>query len=151
MSLFEILIPSQVRLDLAAHNQAEAISATTNLLSGSPHILDFPGFEEEVIAREKLSATAVGNGVAFPHARTRHVERIVMAAGRCAQDIPFDEGRQPVRMIFVIGTPTNMVREYLGIVGDLARRLKHETVRRKLLEAANPTDFLAALKAASKD
>ena len=137
-------------LDLPASTHTEAIASTARLLARKPQVIDPAGFEREVLAREKLSPTAVGNGVAFPHARTNSVQDIVMAAVRLKTALTFGEGQPPVRLIFLIGTPNNMVREYLGLVGDLARRVKPESVRNQLLAVAKAAEFLAALKAASK-
>ena len=146
LSVFDVLKSERIALALQASTQSEAISATSRLLASSEHMLDFKGFEQEVLAREKLSPTALGNGVAFPHARTDCVDQIVMAAGRCREKVCFESSDEPVELIFVIGTPKNMVREYLGLVGDLARRLKLAPVREQLLKAATVAEFLAALR-----
>jgi len=150
LSVFDVLTSDRIALDLKSRGQAEAISETSGLLNTSPYMLDLPSFVSEVLAREKLSPTAVGNGVAFPHARTGAVEQIVMAAGRSPQGVTFDNGADPVQLIFVIGTPKNMVREYLGLVGDLARRLKQSGMREQLLKAGSAADFLAALRAVQR-
>ncbi len=150
LSVFDLLTPARIALDLAAPTQAEAIAAVARLLASNPDMLDCARFEKEVLARERLSATAVGNGIAFPHARTNHVSQIVMAAARSRDGVVFEEGQPPVRLIFLIGTPNNMVREYLGLVGDLARRVKQAAIRDQLLEAATPAAFLAALRTGSK-
>jgi mannitol/fructose-specific phosphotransferase system IIA component (Ntr-type) len=147
LSVFDVLTSDRIALDLKSRGQAEAIAETSGLLNTSPYMLDLRGFVTEVLAREKVSPTAVGNGLAFPHARTSTVDQIVMAAGRCRDGIAFEDGADPVHLIFVIGTPKNMVREYLGLVGDLARRLKQNGMREQLLNAPTSVEFLAALKA----
>jgi len=146
LSVFDVLTSDRIALDLKSRAQAEAITETSALLTTCPYMLDLPTFVSEVLAREQLSPTALGSGLAFPHARTGTVEQIVMAAGRCRDGVSFN-GSDPVHLIFVIGTPKNMVREYLGLVGDLARRLKQANVREQMLKAGTAAEFLAALKA----
>jgi mannitol/fructose-specific phosphotransferase system IIA component (Ntr-type) len=150
LSVFDVLTGDRISLDLKARAQKEAILETAALLSSSPYLLDLAAFGQEVLAREKLSPTALGNGLAFPHARTECVEQIVMAAGRSREGIVFENAPDPVHLIFIIGTPKNMVREYLGLVGDLARRLKQTEVRAQLLNGATAPEFLAALRAVSR-
>ena len=67
------LSPALVLLDLPAADETAAIRAVTALLAGQPDVADADALAAEVIAREKLSPTALGHGVAFPHARTAGV------------------------------------------------------------------------------
>jgi mannitol/fructose-specific phosphotransferase system IIA component (Ntr-type) len=97
------------------------------------------------LARERVEATSLGNGVAFPHARTDHVKRLVLAVGRSVEGVTFETGGEKIHFIFVIGTPRRMVTEYLALVGAMARLLRNEEVRVKLLSAQTAEDFLAAL------
>jgi mannitol/fructose-specific phosphotransferase system IIA component (Ntr-type) len=150
LSVFDVLTPEHISLDLQASDQRTAIAATTALLATSPYMRDVSAFTQEVLAREKLSPTAMGQGVAFPHARTATVEQIVMAAARSTEGIPFGDSSDRVHLIFLIGTPQNMVREYLGLVGDLARRLKQPNVREQMLQATTTAEFLEALRTACK-
>ncbi len=146
LSVFDLLTADRINLFLASQSQDEAISATTALLAPCPHVLDLPGFERDILAREQVTSTAVGNGVAFPHARTDCVGQIVMSAGRSREGIAFKNGEERVHFVFIIGTPKNMVREYLSLVGDLVRRVKQVTVREELIRAETVAEFLAGLR-----
>ena len=55
---------------------------------------------------------------------------------------------QPVRLVFLIGTPMQEVAEYLRVVGMLARLLMRESVRQRLQAATSVADFVAALAGA---
>ena len=143
------LSPALVLLDLPAADETAAIRAVTALLAGQPDVADANALAAEVIAREKLSPTALGHGVAFPHARTAGVRQLVMAVGRSREGVQFADGRETVHFLFVIGTPPDRVPPYLALVGYLARQLKDEKVRAKLLAAATAEDFLDVLRAGS--
>jgi mannitol/fructose-specific phosphotransferase system IIA component (Ntr-type) len=73
------------------------------------------------------------------------VKRLVLAVGRSAEGVTFEAGGEKIHFIFVIGTPRRMVTEYLALVGAMARLLRNEEVRLKLLSARTPEEFLAAL------
>ncbi len=141
------LSPALVRLDLHAADEAQALRAVTALLAGHPDVMDAEALADEVIAREKLCPTALGCGVAFPHARTMGVRQLVMAVGYCREGVRFVEAGETVNFLFVIGTPPDRVPPYLALVGYLARTLKNEAVRTRLAASASAGEFLDVLRA----
>ena len=144
-SPFELLAPSQVTLDLAADSEEGAIRAVTGLLAGHPAVVNVARLTAEILEREKLSPTAVGYGVAFPHARTEQVREIVMAAGRSREGVVFRGADERVHFFFVIGTPPDRATPYLALVARLARLLKNEAIRTALMAATHAGAFLKIL------
>ncbi|MEM7216611.1 MAG: hypothetical protein AAF423_13815, partial [Pseudomonadota bacterium] len=53
--------------------------------------------------------------------------------------------------VIVIGTPVQMGKEYLAAVGALARLLKEESLRRKLIAAQNAEEFHFLIETAEKE
>ena len=141
-TLSEMLKPFMIALDLKSTTQDEAVREVALILKDMPAVLDFEGFYRDLQAREKVESTCLGHDVAFPHARTDHVKDMVIAVGRNRAGIPFGGGAQRVKMIFVIGTPKRMVTEYLAVVGAMARLLKDEPMRQKLMSAKTQEEFL---------
>jgi mannitol/fructose-specific phosphotransferase system IIA component (Ntr-type) len=144
--LTDLLVPERVLLHFDAANETEAIRTVTGVLQGHPDVADVQRLTRDVVERESLSSTAMGHGVAFPHARTDQVRRIVMAIGRSPAGVPFKSAADPVHFVFIIGTPQNEVPQYLAAVGKLARTLKDASVREQLMAATSVEEFLAALK-----
>jgi mannitol/fructose-specific phosphotransferase system IIA component (Ntr-type) len=87
----------------------------------------------------------VENGVVFPHARTDLVDEIVIGVGRSRAGIPFGENQQRAHLIFVIGVPERLLSDYLVCVGTLARMVKNEMIRSRLLNAETSREFIDAL------
>ena len=145
-SLSDLLVPSVLQLDLTAPDEEAAIRTVTTSLSNNPAVKDAGRFATQVLEREKLSTTALGHGVAFPHARTGEVSQIVIAIGRSREGVLFRESGQLVNFLFVIGTPPDRVAQYLALVGRLARLLKEEAVRARLLAATTAEEFLTPLR-----
>jgi mannitol/fructose-specific phosphotransferase system IIA component (Ntr-type) len=66
----------------------------------------------------------------------------------CSSDlIPFGENQARAHLIFVIGVPERLISDYLICVGTLARLVKDDTIRSKLLNAGTPGEFIDALTA----
>ncbi|NBR70861.1 MAG: PTS sugar transporter subunit IIA [Verrucomicrobia bacterium] len=145
MRLTELLQPGHILLDLQETKRTAAIHRVAALLEKDEGVIQFQGFYDELLARERVEATTLGNGVAFPHARTDHVKRLVLAVGRSTAGVNFENGGENIHFIFVIGTPRRMVTEYLALVGAMARILRQDEVRGKLMAAKSPEEFLAAM------
>lgn len=145
----ELLAAAPVTLDLRVADENEAIRVVALSLAGHPAVADAERLAREVAEREKLSPTAMGHGVAFPHARTEGVSAITLAIGRSRAGVPFKGADGPVQFFFVIGTPPNQVPQYLALVGRLARLLKTEEVRSRLLAADSVDEVRAALSTGS--
>lgn len=143
MKLAELIQPRLVLLDLKETKRTAAIHEVALLLEKDPDMINFRAFYDELLARERLEATSLGNGVAFPHARTDHVKKMVLAVGRSIPGVLFENSGETIHFIFVIGTPRRMVTEYLALVGAMARLLRNEETRKKLMEAKTPEQFAA--------
>jgi mannitol/fructose-specific phosphotransferase system IIA component (Ntr-type) len=145
MQISSLLKPEQIKMELAQTKRCNAINEVAQLLQANPNVTNFAGFYEELLARERIESTCLGNEIAFPHARTDSLKGMVLAVGRSTQGVWFENSGQSVKLIFVIGTPKRMVTDYLSVVGGLARLLKDATTREKLISAPNVEEFIATL------
>ena len=142
-----LLQPSHIVLGVTGAKRTTALNDIARRLEGHPDVANFAGFYDELLARDRLDTTCLGNGVALPHARTEHVKKIVMAAGRSDAGIPFDDKGEIVKLIFVLGTPKSKPGDYLAIVSALCKLLRDPADRAALLAAPTPEAFIAAIAA----
>jgi mannitol/fructose-specific phosphotransferase system IIA component (Ntr-type) len=147
--LADLLQEDHVALDLQADTQVEALQEIIALRRGEQGVLDPAKFLEALLARERENSTIMGNGVAFPHARTDLVEEIVLGIGRSVAGVIFGPEGERVHLLFVIGVPRRMVAEYLVCVGALARLVRNDATRTALLEAKTAKEFVELLRAGS--
>ena len=143
-----LLDPKRIALHVQSSKRTAALNEVARLLDGHPDIGNFPGFYDELLARDRLDTTCLGNAIALPHARTEHVKKIVMAVGRTEAGIPFDANGELVRLFFVLGTPKTKPGDYLAVVSALCKILKDPADRATFLDAQSPEDFIAAIAAA---
>jgi len=144
MKITPFLRPDFVVLDLKSQTRLDALHELTQLVKAHPHMKDFAACCRAVHDRETMGTTKLtGHDIAIPHARTDQVADILLAVGRSQAGILWDAKEpQPVRLVFLLGTPKKMVMEYLQLVGALARLLKAESFRASLLAAQSPEEFL---------
>ena len=144
-----LLDPKHVALDLRGSTAGEAVWEIVELLREIGELNKPSEFFEAVMAREEKASTVANGGVAFPHARTELVDRILLGIGRSRKGVVFDGQKDLVHLIFVIAVPQQMVNDYLICVGALARLLRLEGTRQALLAAATSAEFLDQLRVGS--
>lgn len=149
--LAQLLDPSRITLQVQSTKRTLALNEVARLLENHPQISNFQGFYNELLARERLDTTCLGNEIALPHARTEHVHQIVLAVGRSERGVVFENsGNQNVRLLFVLGTPKSNPTDYLTVVSTLCKILKDATNREALLGATTVEAFIQALTVAEE-
>ncbi|MBL8860546.1 MAG: cation:proton antiporter [Planctomycetes bacterium] len=110
--------------------------------------LDTAQIDAAVWAREQVGTTAIGDGIAIPHARIPGLARPRIAFGLAPQGVDFDApDGHAARLVFLILTPAEQPGAQLEILADISRTLQDPDVRSKLVEVTSWTELLAALRA----
>jgi mannitol/fructose-specific phosphotransferase system IIA component (Ntr-type) len=146
----DLLDENQIALELKARTKRDALREIIELLRAKGRLPLPEEFLAAVLARERASSTVVDHGIAFPHARTDLVKKIVLGIGRSTLGIPFEDKDKPVHLIFLIGVPQQMVQDYLVCVGTLARLVRKDQIRTALMNAATPGEFAGQLREAAQ-
>src|SRR4051812_1899820 len=147
--LSEILDPKLVVLELREQTAAEAILEIVERLRDNGLVHDFYKLADAVMEREGKTSTNTGEGVAFPHARTDLVDRLVLGVGRSKAGIPFGYSSELVHLIFLVGVPQRMVTDYLVCLGALARVVNQKARRDALMAAETAEQFVELMRNAS--
>lgn len=148
-SLADWVVPGAVANQLQASDRRTAIALLLGKLRASHAHIN----EEETLRmiweRESRFSSAVGRGVAVPHARLPHLEKPLIAVGRFAKPVPFSApDNAPVRLLFLILTPAATPVAQLRILGRIAALMSNETFRRKLMRAKTAESMLELLRTA---
>jgi mannitol/fructose-specific phosphotransferase system IIA component (Ntr-type) len=141
----QLLDPKRINLHVRASKRTAALNEVAQLLAGHPDVVSFDGFYAELLARDRLDTTCLGNEIALPHARTEHVKAIVMAVGRSEAGVHFENSDDNVRLMFMLGTPKTKPGDYLLIVSSLCKLLKDPSNREAFVTATTPEDFIKAV------
>src|SRR3954468_10125712 len=149
IALADLLDARHVQLAVRSRTAPNAIHELIAVLTTTNQITDAQEFATRVIDREKANPSHVEDGVAFPHARTDVVDKIVLAVGRSRAGVPFGSAGERAKLIFLIGVPQRLVSDYLVCVGALARIARHESIRAELMRAKTPEEFIELLSAAA--
>jgi PTS system nitrogen regulatory IIA component len=85
--------------------------------------------------RERISTTAIGEGVAIPHGKLRDVERVIGLFARSLEGVDFaslDGGS--TYLFFVLIAPENAAADHLKALARISRLLKDSAFRSRLME-----------------
>jgi len=148
IALADLVDPKQITLNLRAETQEQAIREIVGLLVGAGKIDNPEKFLEQLKAREAANSTYAADGVAFPHARTKLVDEIVVGIGRSEAGIPWTGKGEVAHLIFLIAVPERLISDYLVVVGTIARTTKDRPLRTLLLHAESTDEFIATLLSA---
>ena len=103
--------------------------------------------ERAVWQREKVFSTAIGNGVAVPHARIAGIAEPIVGVGFSASGMDFNApDGAPVHLAFLILTPEQDMGAQLDILADISRSFADPKFLEKAINVANYTEFLALLR-----
>ncbi len=145
-----LIDPARIILAVQSTRRTTALNEVARRLAGHPLVSNYAGFYQELLARDRLDTTCLGNEIALPHARTEHVTGLVLAVGRSPAGVNFEKDNQTVRLLFVLGTPKNNPMAYLQVVSTLCKIFKDAANREALLAAPTPEAFAEVLIAAEE-
>ena len=130
-----------VFLDGATRN--ESTQKLIDTAAQHSHIGDVEKFSRAIFEREAVLSTAVGSGVAVPHAKVSGVEKFFVVIGISSTPIEWDApDKQPVRIVFLIGGPEQQQTKYLQLLAKVMLVVKNDSLRGRLLEAKTAQDVV---------
>jgi PTS system nitrogen regulatory IIA component len=101
---------------------------------------------EGLVAREKLGSTAMGGGVAIPHARLAGLKSIIGLFARLEKPVDFEAADgQGVDLAFVLLAPEESGADHLRALARVSRLLREPELRRKLRETAEAPALYALI------
>jgi mannitol/fructose-specific phosphotransferase system IIA component (Ntr-type) len=146
ISIDDITSANLVALDMEAGDQWAAIDALADLLDADGRLTDRDSYVQAVYAREKdTGGTAMGMGIAIPHAKSSGVGTAGVAFGR--PTAPLAYGEEEADLIFMIAAPEGEHNLHVKVLQQLARRLMHESFREGLREASSPEEVVDLMRA----
>jgi len=99
---------------------------------------------EALVKREAQRTTAVGDGIAFPHARLEHLTQALFAIATFDEPVMFEEF--PVRIICLYLVPAEEQSISLKLMSQMARLLTNSEVREEVLKADATEDLRNIVK-----
>lgn len=150
MKIQNLVTTEQVHLDLAPVDCDDALQQVAQVMANEV------GVPAETVAgglieREQLGSTAIAGGFAIPHCKLRGLDHIHISMFRFATPVPFGFAEaEPVVFVFGVLSPPDQPALHLQALSQIARILKSEEVRSRLLKALDVADVVKVIGEAAE-
>jgi PTS system nitrogen regulatory IIA component len=128
----QLLMPKDILLDVGVADKTDLLGKIGR------HMEWVHGLPQAVVVlnlthREQIGSTALGHGIAIPHARMKELDRIQLAYLRLAPPIAFDApDGQPVSDVLVILVPKMATEDHLRVLAETSEMFSNARFREQL-------------------
>ena len=146
MKITELLKKESVELDVKVSGKEAAIDRLVDLMGRGGRLLDKAAYKEEILKREAHGSTAVGEGIAIPHGKTKAVKEAGLAAIVVPEGVDYEAfDGAPVKLIFMIAAPEGGADLHLEALSKLSTLLMDPDFREDLMNAGSKEEFLKVI------
>ena len=151
MRIIDLLSKQSITLGATPKNKSEAIDLLVELQVKGGKIKDKDMYKKGILAREELGSTAVGDGIAIPHAKSTAVSSPSLAAITVPNGVDYEAmDDEPSNLLFMIAAP-NDGDVHLEVLSRLMTILMDEEFRLNLMNAKDKDTFLKIIDNKEKE
>ena len=100
----------------------------------------------DLLSREQLNPTFVGDGVCIPHTHARGLDERVCVLGIAPEGTSY--GPHHVRLVFLLISPTGDPESHLATLAEIGRTCLDPSIRQALMDASSGTEALRVVQGA---
>lgn len=146
MRITELLKPESIELGAVLNSKEEAIDKLVSLMDAGGRLKSKAGYKEGILAREGLGSTAIGEGIAIPHAKVEAVKEPGLAAVTVPAGVDYEAfDGSAANLIFMIAAPAGGADVHLEALANLSTLLMNPGFKEGLLAAKSKEEFLSII------
>ena len=151
MRISDLLKTTTVKTGMQISSREEAIDMLIDLHDKAGNLKDKKLYKEGILAREASGTTAIGDGIAIPHAKSKAVRNAGLAAITVPEGVDYGapDGK-PSNLVFMIAAPVDGDL-HLEVLSRLMTLLMDMELREELLGAAYVDEFINAIDRKEKE
>ncbi len=143
MRILDLLVKERIDLNLQSTTKSDVIKEIAWLFEKTGVLNHYDDFVAAVNEREALSSTALEDGIAIPHAKTKAIKRAAIAIGRKSDGIDYDSlDGEKSQLFFMIGAPDGANNEHIEVLAKLSQLLLDDDFRIALLNANSADEVI---------
>ncbi len=136
--LTDILSPARTVCHAPGVSKKRLFETIARIIGEDQSSLVYEDVFSQLIAREKLGSTGLGQGIAIPHCRVDACSRPLGTLITLEQAIDFDApDDQPVDLLFALLVPGEAHQQHLDILANIARLFSQGSFCERLRAARN--------------
>lgn len=151
MRISDLLETTTVKTGMQISSKEEAIDMLIDLHDKAGNLKDKEQYRDDILAREASGTTAIGDGIAIPHAKSDAVKNAGLAAITVPEGVDYGapDGK-PSNLVFMIAAPVDGDL-HLEVLSRLMTILMDMELREELLGAADADEFINAIDRKEKE
>lgn len=125
VKLSSLLKESSIELNLEGKDKSEIISNLVGLACRAGVVKNKKALIDALAEREKLGSTAIGNGVAVPHAKIDAIKTTILAFGRSSGGVDFNSlDGENTYIFFMLISPKEDIGTHLKVLAKISHLIK---------------------------
>lgn len=151
MKIQDLLRKDVMLLDLQATEKTAVIEEMIKSLVDHGYVTDFETFKEGILAREVLTSTGLGEGIAMPHSKNSAVKEATVLFAKSNKGVDYESlDGQPTDLFFMIAAPEGANDTHLAALAELSQYLMKDSFADKLRKVSSPDEVIALFDRASE-
>ena len=151
MKIQDLLRKDVMLLDLQATEKTAVIEEMIKSLVDHGYVTDFETFKEGILARETLTSTGLGEGIAMPHSKNSAVKEATVLFAKSNKGVDYESlDGQPTDLFFMIAAPEGANDTHLAALAELSQYLMKDGFADKLRKVSSPDEVIALFDQASE-
>ena len=150
MTISALLSPQKIFIDTEVTSKKKLLELIANIVADRTQ-LGQSVIYSNLLNRERLGSTGLGDGFAVPHARVPDLDKTVGCFFRLKEPVNFESpDNLPVDLVFTIVIPEEATEEHLLILSALAKIFSRAEVCEAIRGAANKEEIAAIIRSAEQ-
>ena len=151
MKIQDLLRKDVMLLDLQATEKKAVIEEMIQSLVNHGYVTDFETFKEGILAREALTSTGLGDGIAMPHSKNTAVKEATVLFAKSNKGVDYESlDGQPTDLFFMIAAPEGANDTHLAALAELSQYLMKDGFADKLRQVTSPDQVIELFDQASE-
>ncbi len=151
MKIQDLLRKDVMLLDLQATEKKAVIEEMIQSLVEHGYVTDFETFKEGILAREALTSTGLGDGIAMPHSKNAAVKEATVLFAKSNKGVDYESlDGQPTDLFFMIAAPEGANDTHLAALAELSQYLMKDGFADKLRQVTSPDQVIELFDQASE-
>lgn len=151
MKIQDLLRKDVMLLDLQATEKTAVIDEMIKSLTDHGYVTDFETFKEGILAREALTSTGLGDGIAMPHSKNAAVKEATVLFAKSNKGVDYESlDGQATDLFFMIAAPEGANDTHLAALAELSQYLMKDGFADKLRQATSADQVIELFDKASE-
>ena len=150
MTISALLSPQSIFIDTEITSKKKLLELIANIAADRSQLSE-SAIYNNLLNRERLGSTGLGQGFAVPHARVEDLDRTICCFFRLKEAVNFEApDNRPVDLVFTIIIPEEATEEHLVILSSLASIFSHEDVCDAIRGAGSKEEIAQIIQSAEQ-